>query len=282
MKSAPGNMLFAVVLFSLMSLIVKSLVRIPTHELVFFRAAVSIIICLIILWKNKINIWGKNKRLLLLRGFFGTIALFLVFYTLKNLPLATAVTLQYLSPIFTILLAGWFLAQKIRLYQWICFLTCFVGVILVKGISSEVSITVVFLGILGALGSACAYTCIGLIKESEDPIVIIFYFPLVTLPLVGPYTLANWVAPTNFEWLWLIILGILVQTAQYFMTLAFTKSTASKVSMISYLGTPLAVFYGWIWFDEKLTLLNILGLVTILLAVIIATKPRKNRIPASS
>ena len=82
------NLLLASFFFSLMTICVKSIDnRIPIYELVFFRSVFSLLITSLIIYKKKINPWGNNKPLLVLRGILGTIALLCIFYAIRNMPL---------------------------------------------------------------------------------------------------------------------------------------------------------------------------------------------------
>ncbi len=72
------HMLLAVFFFSLMNVFVKMLGHIPAVEIVFFRALVSLVISVILLKIYKINFWGNNKKILILRGAAGMIGL--IFY----------------------------------------------------------------------------------------------------------------------------------------------------------------------------------------------------------
>ena len=75
--------------FSLMSVCVKAIGgRLPISELVFARATISIIITRFYLYKNNIDPWGYQKRLLIIRGLLGTVALFCIFKALTILPLS--------------------------------------------------------------------------------------------------------------------------------------------------------------------------------------------------
>ncbi|MBA3833366.1 MAG: DMT family transporter [Chthoniobacterales bacterium] len=80
-------------------------------EIVFFRCLVSGLICGVEISRRQLDWKGNNHVLLIARGTFGTLALFTFFLTLQRLPLATAVTIQYLSPIFTALI-GVFVCEK--------------------------------------------------------------------------------------------------------------------------------------------------------------------------
>ena len=91
------------------------------HELVFFRSVVSFAVSAYIIKKRKLPFWGNNKKWLLIRGISGVFALTIFFFTLQNLPLAVAAIVQYLSPIFTVLLAIVFLKEKLLKAQWLFF-----------------------------------------------------------------------------------------------------------------------------------------------------------------
>ena len=100
--------------FSLMSVCVKAIGgRIPISELVFVRALISLIITRLMLFKNNINPWGRQKTLLVVRGLIGTIALFCIFKALIILPIATATVIQYSYPTFTVICAYFILNESI-------------------------------------------------------------------------------------------------------------------------------------------------------------------------
>ena len=108
--------------------------HIPVFELVFFRSLGSLLITFFYLNKGRTPIFGNNKKVLFARGIFGTIGLCLFFITLQNIPLAGAVTIQYLSPVFTTLFAVILLGERVKKIQWPFFAFAFMGVCLLKGI----------------------------------------------------------------------------------------------------------------------------------------------------
>lgn len=86
----------------------------PPFEIVFFRSIISLTISSVIIFNKKIPFFGHNKPWLLIRGLFGASALTLFFFTLKNLPMAVAVTIQYMSPIFTVIFSIFLLHEKVN------------------------------------------------------------------------------------------------------------------------------------------------------------------------
>ena len=186
-------MLWAIIFFALMFASVKKLPHIPFLELVFFRSIISFVLCLHGIKKNNLPTFGTNKKLLFLRGLAGALALSFYFYLLQVTPLATAVSLQYLSPIFTVIIASFLLKEKLKLNQWFYFIMAFAGVLLIKGFNLDVTYYHVLIGACSALGSGIAYNLVRILRKTEHPLIVVFYFPLVTLPICLPFTIFQWV-----------------------------------------------------------------------------------------
>ena len=268
-------MLSAVLFFSLVHAAVKYLSHIPFFELVFFRALITLIICVVLLRSKGISLAGKNKPLLFARGLAGTIALTGYFYTLQRMPLATAVTVQYLSPILTLAISGVLLGERAKWSQWFFFFLAFVGVVLVKGLDPRVTYFALGVGLMAALMSALAYNLVRKLKDSDHELVVVFYFPLTTLPLVGPFAITHWVWPSGWDWFWVVAIGVGTQIAQVYMTKAYQAEPASRVSLINYLGLIIAIALGWFVFQESLPWLSIFGMVVILTSVFFGTRSRR-------
>jgi len=262
-------MLFATLFFSMMNVAVKMLPHIPAVEIVFFRSVVSLVLSLGILKASKINIWGKNHGILILRGASGAMALILYFRLIQEIPLASATTILFLSPVFATILGIFFVKEEVRPIQWLFFVVSFIGIVMVKGFDTRIGIIYLLMGFSSSLFSGIAFNCIRKLNTSEHPLVIIFYFPLVTLPITGIWTYFNWVVPQGMDWFILLMVGILTQIAQYFMTLSFQNEEISKVASLRYLGIIYALILGFIFFDEEFTLMVYMGMLLTIVGVIL-------------
>ncbi|MFD1771099.1 DMT family transporter [Sphingobacterium suaedae] len=269
-------MLVAGLLFSCMNVCVKWVSHLPTLEVVFFRSSFSLLITYLLLKKKRIPLLGNNKLLLTIRGATGCLGLIGSFYTLQNIPLATAVTLNYLSPFFTALFGIFIARQPLAPKQFIYFGLAIVGVILLKGIDHNITLVDLLIGLLAAIFAGLAYNIIAKLKTSEHPLVIIFYFPLVTLPFVGAYSIFHWIQPAGIDWLFLLLVGIFTQGAQYYMTLAYQRANLSKVASLNYMGVIYAILFGYIFFEESLSIYSFLGIGIILTAVLLNIQVKKN------
>jgi drug/metabolite transporter (DMT)-like permease len=107
-------MLLAGFFFATMNLLVKSVSHIDAVEIVFFRSLVSFVMSFAILKYRKIPMFGNQHFWLIARGAVGAVALILFFMTLQLIPLASAITIQFMSPIFTTILGVLMLNEKIK------------------------------------------------------------------------------------------------------------------------------------------------------------------------
>ncbi|MER3631584.1 MAG: EamA family transporter, partial [Blastocatellia bacterium] len=171
--------------FALANVLVKGLREIPVMEVVFFRCFFASIFCLVGLRKAGADWRGSNRGLLLARGFFGTAALYLFFVTLQNIPLATAMTIQYLSPIFTGVIAILVLGERVGGLQWLFYAIAFSGVLLIERFDPSVSPFYLAIGIISAFCSGVAYNLVRRMRDREHPLTIVLHFQLVGVVVGG-------------------------------------------------------------------------------------------------
>lgn len=125
------------------------------------------------------------------------------------------------------------------------------------------------MGIGAAIFSALAYTCIRVLKESEHPLVIVLYFPLVTMPVTGIISARAWVMPTWIDWLILIAIGLLTQMAQLLMTKSYQAEAASRVASVNYSGIIYALAFGGVFFNEYFNWVVLVGMLIVIVGVLL-------------
>jgi drug/metabolite transporter (DMT)-like permease len=257
-----------------MSFCVKWAKPLPTAEIVFFRALIALVLCLVHLRFLGIAPLGSHRKLLFLRGLFGSCALIAFFWSIGHLPLATASVLQSLSPLCTAVLGVVLLGERFRAAHVALFGLALTGVMVMQGTGSGGSAGHIAVALSGAALAACAYTVIAKIGTREHPLVVVLWFPLVTVPLISPILWSVWVWPSPKQWAALVGIGICVQIAQVFMTRSFQTGPTSVVSLVTYLGLVWAGLGGALLFDEPLTFGLLAGAVLIVAAVIGTTRLR--------
>ncbi|PHS72183.1 MAG: EamA family transporter [Cycloclasticus sp.] len=261
-------MMLSALAFSIMALFVKQigLLGIPVLEMVAARSFVSLLISYTALKRQGVNPWGRRKGLLLARGLVGFVALICVFYALTHLPLAEATVLQYLHPMFTVILAVLFLKEGATQGSLICIALSFVGLLVIVQPSFIFSSFVVeydslalIAALTGAFGSAIAYTLVRSLNKTEDPMVIILYFPLVSLPISVVLLWNNFVMPEGITWLYLLAIGLATQIGQWGLTKSLQTETAGRATSFSYLQVVFAIVFGFVFYTEVPSISTLLG-----------------------
>ena len=272
------NLVFASLFFSMMTVCVKKIDdRIPIYELVFFRSLLSLSITSFILKKKNINPWGNNKSLLILRGLLGTIALICIFYAIKHMPLSISTVIQYTYPIFISIFAGIFIREKINKSVFIALIIGWLGILVIlnptqlSNLNVEIENLSVLIAFIGAISTALAYITVKKLSYTEDIFIIIKYFPLVSLVILFPILLINWVTPNINELLWILGIGLFTQIEQTFLTIGLKNMEASEASSINYLQVLFGSIWGFIIFGELININFLLGSLLVLLGTIIST-----------
>lgn len=263
--------------FALMAACVKkvSVLGIPVLEIVAARALVSLFLSYLDVRRKRIPLMGNNRPLLLLRGIVGALALVCVYYSVTHMPLAEATVLQYLHPMFTAVLAIFFLKERMHwsLFVSICF--SFIGLLLVSqpgwvfGGKSEISDLALLAAVLGAFGSGVAYVIVRKLSQSEDPSVIVFYFPMVALPFSLLLLGDGFVMPNLEACLLLLLVGIFTQIGQIGLTKSMQTEPAGRATAFSYLQVIFSAMLGWAFFSEVPDIFVWLGALAILVGALI-------------
>jgi drug/metabolite transporter (DMT)-like permease len=276
-------MIVSALFFSLMSLQVKLVgERIPSQEIVLARGLVSLALSYALLRRAGLSPWGSHRKLLVLRGIFGFVALSCFYYAVTQMPLADATVIQYTSPIWTALLAALVLAEPLGLLVLACALASLFGVALVVRPAalfgeSAVDPTVAVIALAGAVVSAGAYVVVRALRDKEDPLVVVFYFPLVAVPASLPAVAANFVMPRGVDWLLLLGIGVTTQLGQVFLTRGLALEPAGKAMAITYLQIPFAALWGVIVFAHIPDVWTAAGAILIVTASLLAARASRAR-----
>ena len=256
-------MFFSALCFASMSGCVKAahLRGIPVLEILAARALVSLTLSYIDIRRKGISPWGHNRPLLFARGVVGTIALVCVFYAVTILPLAEATLIQYLYPVFTSILAFVLIKEKIHGSTMVCIGLSLIGLLIMVqphflfgasvGDSESLSKLGISFALVGALGSGLAYVLIRQLSSTENPSVIIFYFPFVALPVACLLLRDDFVLPGDpATWILLLLVGVFTQIAQFCLTMAIKLEKAAKATAFSYVQVIFSALIGWLFFSE--------------------------------
>jgi len=261
--------------FSAMSALVKVAgARLPPQEIVLTRVVMTLALSWWMVRRAGLSPWGTRRVALVGRGLLGFTALSCYYWTLTRLPLAEATTIHHMAPLFTALGAWLLLGERAGLAAIVAIGLGLAGVALVAqpaalpgGTALDGVAVAVALG--GALASGAAYVTVRTLSRDEDPLVIVFYFPLVALPLAIPWTIPVWLWPTAREWLVLAGVGVCTQIAQVCLTRGLSLERAGRASAVGYLQVALAVTWGLLFFGETPGAATIVGAIMIVAGTVL-------------
>ena len=132
----------------------------------------------------------------------------------------------------------------------------------------------VLLAVAGALLTALAYVSVRALGRSEDPLVVIFYFPLVGLVLTLPLVLANPILPTGPELVALGGVGLFTQLGQLGLTKGLMGLPAARATALSYVQVPLASLWGLWFFHDRPSADSLVAALLVLAATVISLRSR--------
>ena len=251
-------MLVAALGFAIMGALVKvGAQKFSSGELVFYRSLFGLITIWLYIALKKLPLASPVMVKQMSRALVGFISLALFFYAIAHLPLATAVTLNYTSPLFLAILTPLFLHEKPKKILYVGLIIGFIGGgLLLKPSFSRADWLAGGMGLLSGIGAAFAYMQVKLLGNVNEPDWrTVCYFTLISTLGAG-----LWMIFDNFHAIaWqdlpvLLGLGVSATIAQLAMTRAYRTGNTLVVASLAYITVILASFFGVLWWHEHLTL----------------------------
>lgn len=278
-------MVAAALAFAAMSAVIKLVsARYSVFEVVFYRGAVGALV--LGAWMAARGGRPASERLPmhLARSLVGTVAMALWFYTIGRLPLATAVTLNYTSPVFIAMIvaaASWHLgrANPARAPLYLAIVAGFVGVLLILRPTVEREQALELgLGLLSGLLGAVAYLLVRQLGRAGEPEWrVVFWFSVVnTLFGAIAATLGGWQPLRWADLPLLLLIGVLASAGQLMMTRAFSRGGTLLTANLQYLGVIFATAIGWAAFGERFEPIEAAGIALIVASGLAATRVSPN------
>jgi drug/metabolite transporter (DMT)-like permease len=234
-------------------------------QIVLVRGVITLVLSWLLLRRERLNPWAGPHGLLILRGLLGAIALTCFYTSIVHLPLAEATVIQYMNPLFVSLFAGVALGEKTRRSQWLAIGASLVGVLVIArppilfGDAHSLRGWYVIVALVGSLFSSIAYITVRRLRHEHNALVVVFYFPLVTVPLALPLAIPGWVNPTLTEWLFLAGVGITTQIAQVYMTRGLQLVEVTRATTVGYVQIVFAALWGVLVFGQIPDMWSIVG-----------------------
>ncbi|MDG2252248.1 MAG: DMT family transporter [Methylophilaceae bacterium] len=269
-------MLISTVCFSIMGACVKfGGGYFSPYELVFYRALISLIVITVIMKLTKVKFSSNYPQLHIARSIVGSISLLLFFYAICYLPLSTAMTLNYTSPLFVGLLMPFILKRKVKNWLFLAILVGFIGVFFtLKPTFDNQNYLAGFVGLISGFGAAMAYLFVTQLAQLKEPdIRTVFYFTLISTIGAGLISLLDGFHKPRIEDLFfLFLLGISATVAQLAITRAYRVGNTLGNAGLSYLAIVFSTIIGVFYFKEIIGWNGFVGITLIIISGLLASR----------
>ena len=264
-------MFLSVCAFSIMDLIVKWSDNYPLGQVIFFRGFFGIVLYYFVIPKERIRDFYYTKRPLLhfSRCFFGLAALLSIFTALRNLPLATVVSISFAAPIFTTIFSIFFLSERVGYFRWLAVFIGFIGILIISepGLSS-LNVYYIF-PVIFVLGMS--YVAISIRQlSSTEPVWLISLFFSAAITFAGLLTLPfGWIMPSFYDLTLLSMIGFFGGVANLWLSQSYKFSEVSLVTPLKYLALVFAIVFGYLIWGEVPSGKTLIGAILVIASSII-------------
>ena len=258
-NNLPGNlrgavlMSLAAMLFAGEALAIRYMNErgIPTAMQLFARSFGQLLWVMPLLLQSGLAVFRTNRRgLHILRGTASLLTWGFYYLSFAFLDLATATVLSFTNVMFTTLLAGPVLKERIGAARWAGTMAGFLGVVLMLRPGAEISL----IGVVLALASAASWCGITLtsrmLAQTERNETVLAWVGLVTSLGMLPFAVSAFTPIGAFDLLFLFAFAITTPGIIWLLTSAYRAGEASAVAPFQYLRLLPVVGFGWIFFGE--------------------------------
>lgn len=273
-KPLQGAALLALsaLLFALMGIAIREVsTSVNTESIVFFRSLVGVLFFLPLLLLRGVRPL-KTTRLKshLWRTGYGLAAMYCFFYAIAHLPLADAMLFTYSAPLFTPLIAWWWLKEPLTRRMLLTTSVGLLGVLLVAKPSAALLDSQTLIGMAASILAAFAFVSIREMSDTEPAFRIVFYFSLFSA-LIAAIPLAwAWQPLTAAELELLLFIGLLATASQIIMSKAYGLAPPGLIGPVAYLAIVFAGVLAWLRWGETPDLTSLIGAALIFSASLLS------------
>ena len=243
------------------ALVKEALVRAGTAEVLFFRGLFALVPILIyaLLWRRPETLLPRNIKLAFFLSALAALSLFLFTISLRFIPLASAITLAYLSPIMVALASPLLVGERISRLQWSAALTGFAGVVAMTSPALEAKNWIILLPVLVAVTIAGRDIIIRNSIARERTMALVVWTHLLTVGVAALAFDSAWLRFDMRQFGLYAAAAITVSLGTAGMIAALRYASAASMSAVKYSCVLWAGLVGWLAFGEKLTIDMICG-----------------------
>lgn len=276
-------MFLSTISFAVMNSVVKILNSngFSSMEAVFARSLSMLIVILFVFLANRKSFKSKKEggfKKILIRSFFGAFSMSLLFYNFATIPLGIAVAFTQMVPIYATIFAL-FTKSKPSVFVTFSALIGFIGVLFISKSNVEIPLINIIVGIVGGISATFAFITINSLREYYSSNVVVLYYAIflsfiglfgMFVPLEG---VGGFKIPDIYDYVLIILIGILSTMSQSFMTKAYMFAKAYMVSPIGYLRIVWSVMLGIVLGDAMPDFEGGFGIILIIISGLFVSLP---------
>lgn len=268
-------MLVAALGFATMGALVKvGSAKFSSAELVFYRSLFGFLLIFTLIRIKRLPIKTPHLNKQLARALIGFVALLMFFYAISHLPLATAITLNYTSPLFLAAFMPFMLLERPKKILYLAILMSFIGIILLlKPSFAREDLLAGIVGLCSGIGAGLAYVHVKQLGNLHEPDWrTVFYFTLISTIGAGIWMLFDQVSVVTWHDL-PVLLGLAgsATLAQLALTRAYRTGKTLTVASLSYATVVISSLFGILFWAEHLSASEWLAIGLIMIGGVLST-----------
>lgn len=253
---------------------------VPSTQAGFLRYALGLVFLLPMLASvRRANIDRSTGAMLFVRGACHALAVSMWFFAMTRIPISDVTALNYLNPVYVILLAVVFLGDRLGPWRIGAVCVAFLGTLIIIRPGFREIDTGHIVMLFAAVAMACSYFLAKLLSQKLAPEVVVFYLSVLVPFLLAPVAWIVWVPIGWIDVGWLFVCALFATLGHYTMTLAFRAAPLAVTQPVTFLQLVWATLLGVIVFNEPVDGFVVLGGTMIIVAVSFITWREAMRAP---
>ncbi|MFQ5642558.1 MAG: DMT family transporter [Thiogranum sp.] len=268
----------AALMFASMGVLIRlASYDLPNELVVFFRNLFGLLVLLPLVWRQGVSHSLKTAYPLLhlLRSLCGLAAMYCFFYALANMPLASAVLLNFTAPLFIPFIALLWLKESVGSRVTAAILVGFTGVLFVLKPGSGLYSQVALIGLASGAFAAVAMVSLRRLSHTEPPFRVVALYGIACTTVSALPLLWSWQTPDSQALLQLAGAGTFATAGQYLLSKGYGYAPAAQIGPFTYTSVIFAAGYGWYFWQEMPDWLTATGTLLIIIAGVLAMRQRK-------
>lgn len=204
------------------------------------------------------------------------------FLALTLIPIGQVVAIEFTMPIWIAILAATFLGERLNVWKIAAVALGLVGVFVIVRPTAGAIEPGQLIALGAALGFAVTITLVKSLTRTDSTLTIIFWMLIIQSALGFIPALYVWQWPSNYAWIWIVVIAFSGTFSHYCMARALSYADATVVVPMDFLRVPLSATAGWLLYGERLDAYTVFGAILILSGNLLNLRAVRTAAPARS